>query len=174
MSQAFQEGRILFEFPENWRVCRPGKSSYYRNRFQGFCGGSKETDFLLFEPDQRVLWLLEVKDYTTDRRTKTSDLCDEIALKVRDVLALLMAGATNDPPSNQGIGAFMATCGLPLVIKVVLHLEQPSKPSALFPGVKNRADFAQMLRHKVHCIDPHAKVVSTVQSHPHWKSHWAP
>ncbi len=174
MSQAFQEGRIRFEFPDHWTVCRPGKSSYYRNKFQGFCVGSKETDFLLFEPDQRVLWLLEVKDYTTDRRDKPVDLCDEIALKVRDVLALLMAGATNDPPSNKGVGAFMAACGLPLAIKVVLHLEQPSKPSALFPGVKINADFTQKLRQKVHCIDPHAKVVSTAESHPNWKSQWAP
>lgn len=174
MSQSFHEGRIRFEFPDHWVVCRPEKASFFKNRFQNFCNGSKETDFLLFEPDLKTLWLLEVKDFTTDRRTKPLDLIDELAAKVRDVLALLIAAAANDPPSNTGLGAFMVKCGLPKAIKVVLHLEQPKKPSALFPGVKIRADFSQKLRQKVHCIDPHAKVASTGAGHPKWVSQWSP
>jgi hypothetical protein len=112
MSQSFVEGKIRFDFADEWKVCRPEKSSFYTRHFQNFCGGCKEIDFLLLEPGPQTLWLLEVKDYTSSSRKKSLDLLDEIALKARDVLALLMAGAANDPQPNGGVGAFMMALGL--------------------------------------------------------------
>jgi hypothetical protein len=174
MSQSFTEGRIRFDFPDDWTVCRPEKSAFYTRHFQNFCGGCKEIDFLMLEPEPRTLWLLEVKDYTSSSRKKSLDLLDEIALKARDVLALLLAGAANDPRPNRGVGAFMIEGGLPKKIRVVLHLEQPSNPSKLFPGAKIPVDFTQKLRQKVRCIDPHPVVVSTGSPHALWASTWIP
>lgn len=173
MPQTFKEGRIQFGFPDDWLVCRPEKCSYYTKHFQRLAG-SKEMDFILFEPDEKRLWLLEVKDYTTNKRSKQGDLFDEIAIKSRDSMALLLAGAVKDDVSNHGIGQFMATCLIPRSIRVILHLEQPSKPSKLFPGVKFKADASQMLRMKVGCLDSHATVVSTEDSHVPWTTVWRP
>lgn len=174
MSQSFTEGRIRFDFPDDWKVCRPEKSAFYTRQFQNFCGGCKEIDFLMLEPEPQTLWLLEVKDYTTNSRKKSLDLLDEIAIKARDVLALLLAGAANDPQPNDGVGAFMMEGGLPRKIRVVLHLEQPGKPSKLFPGAKIPVDLTQKLRQKVRCIDPHPVVVSTASPSTFWRSTWVP
>ena len=38
-----------------------------------FCGGCKEMDFLLYHPERRDLWLVEVKDYRFDARPKVGN-----------------------------------------------------------------------------------------------------
>ena len=174
MSQSFKEGRIKFNFHDTWKVCRPEKSAFYTKHFQKFCGGCKEIDFLLLEPESQTLWLLEVKDYTTGARRKSLDLLDEIALKARDTLALLLAGAAKDPATNRSIGEFMINVGSPKKIRVILHLEQPNKPSKLFPGAKVQVDFTQKLKQKVGCLDSHPLVVSTVSRCVPWTSTWNP
>lgn len=131
-------------------------------------------DFILLEPVNRVLWLLEVKDYTTTRRTKTQCLFEEIAEKIRDSLSLLLAGSVRDDPSNGGVRSFMDACAVPKDIKVVLHLEHPSKPSKMFPGVKIDADATQKLRAKVREVDPRARVSSTSSTDMPWNALWSP
>lgn len=131
MPQSFQEGRIRFEFPDGWKVLRPEKASYYTRHFQNFAGGCKEMDFILLEPINRVLWLVEVKDYTTYPRNKPQCIFEEIAEKIRDSLALLLAGSVRDHSSNEGVRSYMDVCVIPKDIKIVLHLEQPSKPSKI-------------------------------------------
>lgn len=173
-TQSFQEGRLRFDFPADWKVLRPGESSYYRRHFQNFCGGCKEADFVLLNPNSRELYLLEVKDYTTDRRTKPSELFDELAIKARDTLALLMAGAVNDTSAPDGVGMFMRVCNTPATIRVILHLEQPAGPSKLFPGVTLESNFMDKLRQKLRCICRHSKVVSTSTPHPQWTCAWNP
>jgi hypothetical protein len=155
-------------------VLRPEKASYYKRHFQSFAGGCKEMDFILFEPVNRVLWLLEVKDYTTDRRVKAQCVFEEIAEKVHDSLALLLAGSVRDDPSHCGVRSFMDVCAIPNEIKVVLHLEQPSKPSKMFPGVKIDADATQKLRAKVRAVDPRACVSSTSSTDMEWRAIWSP
>lgn len=172
MPNVHDEGRIRFDFPESWRVCRPEKTSYHKRHFQNFAGGCKETDFVLFDPASSTLWLLEVKDYRTNPRTKPMDLCAEVALKSRDVLALLLAGAVSDDQANQGIGAFIRGTGLPVSIRVALHLELPRQRSKLFPGVKDAADQQMRLRQAIRCVDPHALVCSTRFGSVPWPSRW--
>jgi hypothetical protein len=174
MPQFYQEDRIRFEFPDGWKVLRPEKASYYKRHFQTFAGGCKEMDFILFEPVNRVLWLLEVKDYTINRRVKPQCVFEEIVEKVRDSLALLLAGSVRDDPSNGGVRSFMDVCAIPNDIKIVLHLEQPSKPSKMFPGVKIAADATQKLRAKVRAIDPRARVSSTSSTDMQWRAIWSP
>jgi len=172
MPNIHDEGRIRFEFPAAWQVCRPEKTSYHKRHFQSFAGGCKEMDFVLFEPSSRTLWLLEVKDYRTAPRTKPMALSDEVAQKSRDVMALLLAGAASDDEANQGVGAFVRGAGLPISIRVALHLELPPQRSKLFPGVKNAADQQMLLRRKVRCLDCHALVCSTTSGSVPWASQW--
>jgi len=175
MTRKHQEGRIRFTFPEDWIVFRPGDSAYYKRRFQGFCGGCKEMDFVGWEPNHRTLWLLEVKDYTTDRRIKPSSIFDEVAVKVRDTLALLIAASVNANPDHAGTLAFSKSCLPPESIRVVLHVEQASKPSKLFPAIKGMADAIQLLRSKLRCIDSHALVVSLdCPAKSPWVAEWQP
>lgn len=172
MPTSHQEGRIGFQFPKGWQVVRPGKSAFYQRHFQHFCGRQKEMDFLLADPDG-ALWMLEVKDYTTDARTKPQDLMDEVAVKVRDSLAMLAAASANDHTDPAKVGD-LARFVLPLTqIRVVLHLENPVKPSRLFPGAKLAADPTQLLRTKLRSVDARALVVSThgPASVP-WTSKW--
>lgn len=172
MSTSHQEGRVTFKFPGGWRVLRPGNASFYLRHFQSFCGGQKEVDFLLADPDRR-LWMLEVKDYTTDPRTKPQDLMEEVAEKVRDSLAFLAAASANDLTDPTLAGNFARSALPPSKIRVVLHLENPGKPSRLFPGVKFAADRTQLLQTKLRCVDAHALVVSTHDpERVLWKSEW--
>lgn len=132
-------------------------------------------DFIGWEPNERTLWLLEVKDYTTNRREKSLNIDDEIATKVRDTLAFLLGASAMAAPDSAKTDAFATSCLPPKKIRVVLHLEQPCKPSKLFPRIKNIADMTQLLRRKLRCIDAHPKVVSLI--HPAtlpWKAEWCP
>ena len=84
------EGDLTFCFPDDWQVTKFDGWSFYRNQFQQVCGGAKAIDILALAPDY-CLWLIEVKDYRQQRRAKTIELTDEIAYKVRDSLAALVA-----------------------------------------------------------------------------------
>jgi hypothetical protein len=171
MPHIYQEGRLEFTFPDELQVTRPGTSAYYTRHFQSFCGGCKETDFTAWDGPVRTLWLIEVKDYSTSVRTKTLDLFDEVAQKVRDTLALLASATANANPDKAGTKEFSRSCLPADRIRVVLHLELPAKPSKLHPPLKLGADATQSLRMKLRCIDPHALVVSTqVPSKVPWKA----
>ena len=45
-------------------------------------------------------------------------------------------------------------------LRVALHLEQPRKPSRLFPLVDNPANIAIKLKQQLRFADPHAKLIS--------------
>lgn len=80
------EGHLRFEFKDvdfaeqydGWR--------HHRNVFSSACGGAKAVDFVVGKGN--VIWLIEVKDYRHHRRDKTISLWDEIAIKVRDTMAV--------------------------------------------------------------------------------------
>lgn len=174
MPQVFKEGRVEFRFPDAWKILRPEDTSYYNRHFQNIAGGCKEMDFMLFDPADRVLWLLEVKDYTTDRRTKTECILDEVAKKSRDSLALLYAGAVGDNAQAPSVGHFARNTWRPSRIRVVLHIDQPRKPSKLFPGAPLAANAAQVLRNKVKAVDSHAVVTSCREESLGWTATWKP
>ena len=48
-----------------------------------------------------TVWLIEVKDYRFHERTKAIDIADEIAIKVRDSLAMFLAAAMNANNTNE-------------------------------------------------------------------------
>ena len=136
--------------------------SFYRNQFQSVCGGAKAVDFILVE--RARTWLIEVKDYRHEGRTKMSDLSHEVAAKVRDTLAGLAAGRcnANDNEERQNSNRALSTGS----IGIVLHLEQPASASKLFPRVADRASLTQKLKQLLKPVDPHPRVVDRHSLHP--------
>jgi hypothetical protein len=162
MSQVFIEDALRFEFPDEWLICRPESSSFYARHFQWFAGGCKEMDFLAYDRERRTLWMIEVKDYSYFRRTKDLSLEEEVAKKVRDVLAMLPASIrdNSDPADRMSVRAFWREARQVRSVRVVLHCELPPRPSKLFPGVKDAANLQTRLRAALRVIDPHARVMS--------------
>ena len=153
---AITEGQLTFEFPNDWKATKFDEWSFYRNQFQSVCGGSKAVDVLAIEP-RICSWHIEVKDYRQHRRTKTIDLAEEVAVKVRDSLATLVAAQAN---ANDREEKEMAVAALRCRrLRVVLHLEQPAKQSKLFPRAIDAADVKQRLKQLIKAIDPHPLVL---------------
>jgi len=157
------EGSLIFDFPADWRVTKYDDWVFYRNQFQRVCG-PKAADILAIDVEARRTWIIEVKDYRANRRTKPIDLAEEVALKVRDTLAGLAAAQVNANDNEEKDFARKAL--RPLQFRVVLHLEQPTKTSRLFPTPIKPADVKQKLKTLVKPIDPHPLVVGRSTAHP--------
>jgi hypothetical protein len=181
------EGRLTFDFPNGWRASKLDEWSFYRNQFQRIgnvhmpcsdelcngavccntCGkakvaGGKGIDILAVEPE-RCMWKIEIKDYRRSRRTKTIDLADEVALKMRDSLAVLAAAQANaNDTTEKAMASAALRCGR---MRVVLHLEQPAKHSKLFPRAISPANVRQRLKQLIKGIDPHPLVLEMNQMH---------
>lgn len=153
-----QVENLTFHFPDDWLVEQYDEWPTYKHRFKDACGGNKAIDLAAISPANRTLWLIEVKDYRRFPRKKALEIADEISIKVRDSLAGLVATRfLGDEPERK-----YATRSLKMRrLRVVFHLEQPVKPSKLFPRPYELADVQQKLRQKVRAIDPHALVVDT-------------
>ncbi len=150
------EGNLQFAFPNEWQATTFDSWSFYRNQFQSVCGGSKAVDLLAIEPTA-CAWTIEVKDYRQHRRTKTIDLAEEVAVKVRDSLAALAAANVNANDSHERSMAHAALrCPR---FRVVLHLEQPAKHSRLFPRAIDPVHIQQRLKQLIKAIDAHPLVV---------------
>lgn len=173
--------RLKFEFPNNWEAEKVDDWSFSRKQFQTLgqgvrlaCGGCKkqlrcaECDAQFVTGNKvvdivalrgSVAWLIEVKDYRRNPREKSIQLSDEVAIKVRDSLALLVAAAANANDAGQKTFARRAVgCES---LRVILHLEQIDKPSKLFPRDFRPRDVEGKIRRLVKCIDPHAVVADT-------------
>ena len=155
------EGNLTFEFSAGWEVSKLDEWSFYENQFRRVCNGTKAVDILAVEPDLSSAWYIEVKDYRRHRRTKTIGVAEEIACKVRDSLGLVAAAQVRaNDASEKGMAGFALRARQ---INVVLHLEQPVKPSRLFPREIDLANVQQRLRQLVRAIDPHARVCERAQ-----------
>jgi hypothetical protein len=142
-----------FVFPAGWEVLKYDDSSFHRNQFQGFAGGSKAMDAVAVSPD-RQLWLIEVKDYTRDRRSKGGTVFDEVAAKVRATLAGLAAARVR---ANEADERAIANRSMKAQnIRVVLHLDQPAHSSRLFRQIVDPSSASVQLQRKVRAVDPHA------------------
>src|SRR5690606_19467260 len=91
--QELVEGKLTFTFPAPLVAQQYDGWSFYRNQFNSAFGGTKAVEFVCL--DQQCTWLSEVKDYRANRRTKPSELGDEVAIKVRDTLAGLVGASCN-------------------------------------------------------------------------------
>jgi hypothetical protein len=157
---SFDEGRLTFGFPNEWKVCKFDASSFYRNQFQSSCGGTKAVDIVALDGRQ-CLWLIEIKDYRKHPRTKPGGLPEEVAAKARDTLAALVTArirANDDDERNVADASTRANS-----IRVVLHLELAPHRSKLFASKLDHANIQQRLRQLVKAIDPHSLTVDRSQ-----------
>lgn len=149
------EGKLRFDFPVQWEATQYDSWTFYDNQFANSCGGNKAVDFLAYHPQQDCLWLIEVKDYRAHRRAKPIHIWDEMAVKARDTLAGLVAAKANAENPDQGWAERVLKKPK---LRFILHLEQPAKPSKLFPRALDVAKIQEKLRQLIKPIDPHARV----------------
>lgn len=152
------EGLLTFKFPHNWQITKYDEWTFYRNQLLKIKDGLKALDILAIDENQ-TLWLIEVKDYRQNKRTKPIDLADEIALKVLDTLVSLLP-AKFSTLSNEPSEKEFAKLALQIKeIRIVLHLEQVEKHSKLHKSAIDPAIIKEKLRKKFRAIDPHPLVV---------------
>ena len=166
MTTTLTEQQLTFTFAEGVEASQYDDWAFYRNQFSAVCGGTKAVDFVCLDGDQ--LWLIEVKDYRHHRRTKLVDLGDEVAAKVRDTLAGLVAASCNANEAEERHVARQAVGRSRL--RVVLHLEQPRHPSRLFPRAVDPDDVLLKLKQRLKAVDAHPRVVdqSTLDAQMPW------
>ncbi len=154
--QRFNVDGLNFDFPDDWLVSKYDDWSFYRNQFSRMWNGIKSLDLLAVDTD-KTAWLIEVKDYRVNSRTKPSDLAEEVAYKVFDTLAAIIPVKVyaTDPDEKQLARAVTASNKL----KVILHLEQPAKHSKLRPRAINPVDVQQKIRQLLKPVDAHPLVV---------------
>jgi hypothetical protein len=151
---------LQFDFPSLWATSKYDDWAFYRAQFRGMWGGIKAVDLLAVDPDQTA-WLIEVKNYRMHARTKPSELGDEVAHKVFDTLAAMLPAKVN---ANDAGEVKMATAVLGAKkLRVVLHLEQPKKHSALRPRAIDPANVLQTMRRLLKPIDAHPIVAETTR-----------
>lgn len=148
---------LNFDFADNWQVSQYDAWSFYRNQVVRMWSGIKALDLLAVAPNN-IAWLIEVKDYRQQQRTKPSELGNEVAHKVFDTLAALIPAknCANDASEKQIARAITQARQL----RVVLHLEQPAKHSKLRPCAINAADVKQKIRQLLKPVDAHPLVVN--------------
>jgi len=151
------EGKLKFDFPAGYEIEKYDNWSFYINQFQKVAE-SKAVDFIVYSPNASTVWLLEVKDYRLNSRTKEIPVENEIAQKIRDTLAGMVAARSNTNVSHER--GFAQRCLTPGIrFNVVLHIEQPKHPSRRFPREYDLADILQKLKALIKPIDAHPKVV---------------
>lgn len=153
---------VTFEFPSDWAVSKYDDWSFYRNQFCKMQDGIKALDLFVIE-DEKVLWLIEVKDYRRNRREKKIPLCAEVSKKVIDSLSgLLPAKANANDLDEKAFAKSALACRR---LRVVLHLEQPVNGNKLFPRAFNPAIVQQKMRQMLKPIDPHPIVAESANMH---------
>ncbi|BDA19416.1 hypothetical protein KAM345_033300 [Aeromonas caviae] len=152
---AITEGVLTFTFPAEALVCKYDETSFYRNQFIKMADGIKAMD--LAYVDGQTFWLIEVKDYRVHQRTKSIDLVDEMAGKLRNTLAGLWAAKCN--ANDQGEKRFATAAIKAQKIRVVLHLEEAAHASRLAPTKSLSAGLQQKMKQRLKSVDAHPCLV---------------
>lgn len=156
MSTSILEGALKFTFAAGAESCKYDDWSFYRNQFQQGCFTDNKAVDLLCELN-RSAWLIEVKDYRVHPRTKAVDLADELAIKVRDTLAGLVAASVRANDADER--AFARRMLRAQRMRVVCHIEQPAKASRLRPRVIEPDKLKLKLRTLLKAIDANPIVI---------------
>ena len=145
------EENLTFTFPVSWRAEKFDATNFYTKHFQKLAS-SKAVDIVVLT-SANVLWLIEVKDYRANRRSKTLDVFTEVVAKVRDTLAGLIVLQRRTADTLQPFAARLTNTHS---FRVALHFEQPAKHSKLYPVVVERANAKLKFRQAVRVVDPRA------------------
>jgi hypothetical protein len=150
------EGDLVFTFRDHSDAKKYDAWAFYRQQFQNGCAEhNKAVDMICYKGGQA--WFIEVKDYRRPGSTTVKDLPCEIATKVRDTLAGLVAARLR--ANNEEEKAFAKKVLTAYDLRVVVHLEQPAKTGRLWKRVIEPGKLVQKLRSLIKAIDPHPKVV---------------
>ena len=164
------EGALTFSFPNGCEASKYDDWTFYEMRFQSVAGGSKAADILCLDRNHCCIWLIEIKDYRRHPRKKSSDLCDEVAVKMRDTLSGLAAAYANaDVETERNFARQAIETGK---WKVVLHLERPDANSRLRPKAMDPANVRLKLRQKLKAVDPGPVVMDmggTLENNVPWR-----
>jgi len=150
-----EEGLLTFSFEPGLTASKYDDWTHYRQQFNSAFGGTKAVDLLCV--DDEVSWLIEVKDYRAHVRTKTIDLAEEVALKVRDTLAGLVSAKFQH--SDREARAVARKVLANKRLRIVLHLEQPARHSRLRPRAIDPAAVKKKLQGLLKALDAHPAVV---------------
>lgn len=122
-----EEGNLVFEFGDKWRVLKFDEHPDYEN-ISGVVNGTKGVDFVGIFNDQ-TLYFIEVKDFRGDRirnkdRISKGELVIEIAQKVRDSIACIIASSRTSNKADNLLPYAKFLCNQKKDIRVILWLEQ--------------------------------------------------
>lgn len=157
MTDSVEIDGFLLTFQAGWATWAFDSSTFYRKHFQAFDGGTKAVDLLALS-SEGLLWLVEVKDYRRQRRTKVGSVYDEVASKVIGTLAGIFAASVNaNDPQELKFSQEAVRCNR---IRVALLLAQSTRSSRLFPQVIDPLDAQDKLRRLLRAVDRRAICVS--------------
>ena len=152
---------MRFCFPSGWQVEQyDAQGSFYRQKFVSVAD-SKAVDIVAINPKGKELWLIEVKDFRAFPTKDTQDIIGVIISKVRDTLAGILTATFNGEP-------FYKTAIEQERVRVVFHLEQPVKPSKLYPQLIDWDNGTRKLKQRIRVIDPHAKLCNMKRNNNPW------
>lgn len=151
---------LLFTFPAGWAVGKYDEWAFYRKQFCKVLPGIKSLDLIAVDPE-KTAWLIKVKDYRNNTRSKSIGTGDEVAQKVVDTLAAIVPAAIHANDTNEQVLARSVSGAQRL--RVVLHLEQPKVASRLFPRPFDPANVALKLKTLLKPIDPRPLVTETAE-----------
>ena len=162
MSTNFDEQYQRFEFSERWQVFRyDGEASGYF-QIKKSIPHTKSVDFLgVF--DQREWYMIEVKDFRGHRilnqhRLTKGELAEEVAQKVRDTLAGVVAGCRANN-SSVSWSVCRSLVSPKINVRVVLWLEDDQGVN--LPQWKQQLSTqTQLIKQKLHWLQVKIFVVS--------------
>lgn len=130
-------------------------------------------DFLLYHPEKKELWLIEVKDYRFDARPKGKELTEALCKKVRDTLFLLKTAAIIAPPEipleGEPLREFAQQASQAQIIRLGFLLELDT--GRWFPMGSLMANIHSTLLRQMRFIDP--ELVCAPITHPKKLGPWS-
>ena len=162
----------VFHFPDGWRVMKYDDIPYYQNHLKnkkGWKRGMKAVDLVAYNPGDKMLYLIESKDYREHQREKRTPPAKEFFDKVMDTLTGLIPPALCSATNTAGESDLQAGIKGAQKLRLIYQFEQPTKHSKLHPRVFDPADIQLKLRSELRCFDPHTLVIeAATQSKVAW------
>jgi hypothetical protein len=169
MTTRIEEGRLAFEFGDNWQVFKLDDHRDYREKIEKV-DDTKAVDILgiLHETD---LYFIEVKDFRGYRienkdRLKDGVLAIEIAQKVRDSLSCIISAHRTSSDREYWRPFARHLCSPDTTVKVVIWLEDDPAPAHLQSRRKARASISsKVFRQKLSWLTRRVLVCGSDKAH---------
>ena len=163
-----------FNFPDGWIVMKYDDTPYYRKKFQGKTKGTRglkpemnAIDLIATDNsgNEKVMYLIEAKDYRVHRRNKPVSPVSEFIKKVLDTLTGIIPTILCSDSFQNGERELRSQLNIAQRLRLIYHFEQPAKHSKLFPRTYDILDIQSQIRAELRTIDPHALVIDATRQH---------